>query len=207
MPFVQFENSDDFLLSDGAYAHGFYVVTLAQTGVAALDLIRLLRKRTEAGIAAATPADGDALAAALQAGADMPLPLPVSFATLKAVADAAARRVHAGTPSPSCWQLDPAGGRLLSPRGAAVPLNTTDLEMMRCFAQANGAPVERSALMEQLWGHSDPAMDNALHATVYRLRRRIEQVSAQVAPIQSVSRVGYTFRETLRLIEPGSTIR
>lgn len=39
--------------------------------------------------------------------------------------------------------------------------------------------------------------DNALSATIYRLRRRIERATDCVVPLQSLSRVGYVFKGPL----------
>jgi DNA-binding response OmpR family regulator len=39
--------------------------------------------------------------------------------------------------------------------------------------------------------------DNLLHATIYRLRRRIERATPTLVPLQSQSRVGYVFKATL----------
>lgn len=202
---ARFEDSDDFLLSDGAYGHDVYVVALEQNGVSALDLVRLLRKASGAVVAVAAPADSPELAVALQAGADLPLPLPVSPATLQAAMGAVARRAQGAPVADDGWRLDESAALLVSPRGTGVPLNATDLDLLRCFARSGGEPVPRAALMERLWGQADEAMANALHATVYRLRRRIEQVSGLPAPIQSVSRVGYAFREALRLSDAASS--
>jgi len=45
-----FLDSDDFLTSDGAFGFDFYLVDLMLPGVDGLDLIRLLRRRSEAGV-------------------------------------------------------------------------------------------------------------------------------------------------------------
>lgn len=86
--------------------------------------------------------------------------------------------------------------KLETPDGATIPLSDTDLTILRCFV-ANGGKADRQALIERLWGAEAGAMDNALHATVYRLRKRIEQAGQTRAPLHAVSRVGYEFRAPL----------
>ena len=57
----------------------------------------------------------------------------------------------------------------------------------------------REALLQRLWGGEAQDMDNALHATVYRLRKRMEKNGRLLSPLQAVPRVGYEFRAPLRL--------
>src|SRR4051812_32170277 len=69
-----FGDSDDFLLSPEAFGFDFYVVQLAQQGVRGVDLIRLIRRRSVAGIVAIGDAAHDEFVQALDCGADMVLP-------------------------------------------------------------------------------------------------------------------------------------
>ena len=55
----------------------------------------------------------------------------------------------------------------------------------------------REALCQQLGRPVTEEPDNALSATIYRLRRRIERATDSVVPLQSLSRVGYVFKGTL----------
>lgn len=190
-----FEDSDDLLLSPLAFEYDLYVVQLQQPGVSGLDLLRLIRKRSQAPLVALGSTDD--LVRALDTGADMLLPPSSDGAQVAAALRAVQRRVQAGQAVEPAWVLDDARALLSAPGGQDIALSDSELLVMRCFAESDGQPVPRSQMMQRLWGQVDSSMDNALHATVYRLRRRIEQAGCPMAPIQSVSRVGYSFRAPL----------
>lgn len=197
---TSFEDSDDFLLAPNAFDFDFYVVQLAQRGVRGLDLVRLIRRRSPAGIVALGDAAQNNFVAALDSGADMVLPPDAPTDHLLAAIAAVRRRLHtpsAGTPRP--WTLLEAHAALQAPDGTQIPLSESDLAIMGCFADAEGGKVERRVLMERLWGTDTEhgSTENALHATVYRLRKRIEQAGQALVPVHAVARVGYEFRAPL----------
>lgn len=202
---VRYEDSDDFLLSPQAFEHDFYVVQLVQRGVCGIDLIRLIRRRSTAGIVALCNEAQDDFVEALDAGADMvlghgapPAHLGAAIAAVRRRAGlAAAAAASAASAAPSPWTLHEAHSQLQAPDGTVIALSDSDLTIMRCFAAAGGAQVARQVLVERLWGEAAGAMDNALHATVYRLRKRIEQAGQALVPVHAVSRVGYEFRAPL----------
>lgn len=201
-PCTHYQDSDDFLLAPQAFEHGFYVVQLVQRGVAGVDLIRLIRRRSTAAILALCNAAQDDYVAALELGADMVLACDAPPAHLRAAIAALRRRLGlaaAAATTPAPWTLHEARSLLQAPDGRTIALSDSDLAIMRCFAAAAGAQVSRQLLVERLWGASAGAMDNALHATVYRLRKRIEQAGQALAPVHAVSRVGYEFRAPLVL--------
>ena len=68
---------------------------------------------------------------------------------------------------------------------------------MECFLKADGAVVTRDQIRETLGNTSAADSDNSLHATIYRLRRRIERVTPLAVPLQSQQKVGYQFRAPL----------
>lgn len=205
LPWVEvvtlFEDSDDFLLSPRAFDFDFYVVHLAQRGVGGLDLVRLIRRRSAAGMVAISQGESDAFVAALDSGADMVLVQAAPADHLRAAMAAVQRRLHQEVPEgQGLWTLLEQRSVLLTPDATQIPLSDSDLAIMRCFAAAKGGRVERRTLIEHLWGPSTESMDNALHATLYRLRKRIEQSGKSgrmAAPIHAVSRVGYEFRAPL----------
>jgi two-component system OmpR family response regulator len=198
-PLALFEDSDDFLLSPDAFDHGFYVVDLKQRGVPGLDLVRLVRRRSAAGLLALSHAPHAGLAAAFDLGADVVLPA-TSPADHIAAAIAAVRRRTDQTHSEDVgahWRLQEDSNTLFTPDGTAIELSPSDLAMLRCFAAADGATVSRADMARGLWGPGAAVMDNALHAALYRLRRRIEQAGQPRSPIHAVSGVGYEFRARL----------
>ncbi len=197
---TSFEDSDDFLLTPDAFGFDFYVVDLQQRGVRGTDLMRLIRRRSTAGIVALCNEALDEFVAALDSGADMVLRRQSPPAHLQAAIAAVRRRVLQGAASqaPSPWTLLEAQATLQAPDGTQIPLSESDLTIVRCFADAEGGRVTRPVLMESLWGAASAgAMENALHATLYRLRKRIEQAGQALVPVHAVARVGYEFRAPL----------
>lgn len=199
----QHEDSDDFLLSAAPYDCAAYVVQLAQRGVGGLDLLRLLRRRLAVPLLALDASGGQLLVQALDAGADMVLPLGCPPAHLEAGLRALLRRGQAGpTPRGAAWRLHLGQSRLQTPQGQSIELSEGDVQLLRCLAQASEGCASHEQLCQALWGR-DPGLqpDNALHATLYRLRRRVELASGQLLPIRSQARRGYKFRAPLQLVD------
>ena len=196
---TRFDDSDDFLLSHRAFDFPFYVVCLAQQGVPGLDLIRLIRRRNNAGILAISNQEGEGFVSALEAGADMVLRRDAPEDHLQAAILAIQRRSGPGAQAAAQapWRLLEEQSILQAPDGTRISLGDSDLAVMRCFAHTEGGRVARRALIESLWGDSADNMDNALHVTLYRLRKRIEQAGQPLVPVHSVSKVGYEFRAPL----------
>jgi len=194
-----FHDSSDLLADPGAYDHEFYVLDLMLPGVDGVELIRILRRRTQAGVLVVSGRVApDVFDQVITAGADMHLTKPVRFEQVVLAVKAVQRRAVAAREQASSWRLDAKASELIAPDGVHIGLSETDLAVMQCFAQAQGAAVSREALRAAL-GHTgtegDP--DNVLHATIYRLRRRIEKATPVVVPLQSQARVGYVFRARL----------
>ncbi len=191
-----FADSNDLLTGDQPFGYGFYIVDLMLPGVDGVDLIGVLRRRTQVGILVVSGrAAPDVFARVIDVGADMYLAKPVSFEQVVVAVRGVHRRVSA--PAPRAWVLEPRGARLVAPDGALVSLSETDLAVMQSFLEARGETVTREALCRRL-GHPDtPEAENLLSATVYRLRRRIERATPLPVPLQTQARVGYTFRAEL----------
>ena len=155
---ANFRDSDDFLMSNASFDFDFYLVDLMLPGVDGVDLIRLLRRRGDAGIVAVSGRLGsEVLDSVLTAGADMYLAKPLRFEQIL-------------------------------------------LAVLACFVDAQGAPVTRATLCERLGREQTTESDNWLHATIYRLRRRLEQATEELVPLQSQPRVGYVFHGKLTAV-------
>jgi two-component system OmpR family response regulator len=195
---VVFDDSDRFLLSPAPFGMDLYLVLPRQRGVAALDLIRILRRRAPgAAVLALADAWPGSLAPWLDAGADMVLPATLRAAELQAAINALRRRLQP-VPANGPWRLLQAASALALPDGQRVPLSEAERTLLACLAEAPHHRAQRQALVEQLWGGDAGAMENALRALVYRLRRRIERAWPAGAPLHAVSGVGYEFRAPLR---------
>jgi two-component system, OmpR family, response regulator len=193
-----FRDSDDFITASGAFDFEFYVVDLSLPGIDGLDVVRLLRKRTEAGIVIVSARLGaEVFDDALKVGADMFLAKPLRFAQILLAINTVGRRSAASARLLPAWRLDSKAMSLLSPQGVAIRVSDTDLAVLQCFVEAAGTTVTRATLCARLGREASSDADNLLHATIYRLRRRLEQATEELVPLQSQPRVGYLFRGDL----------
>lgn len=194
-----FADSDDLLCSERPFEFDFYIVDLMLPGVDGLSLLRLLRRRTDAGVLVVSGKLGnDVFDQVIGAGADMHLAKPVTFEqVLLAVGSVYRRAARAGDAAPAqAWRLDEVQRRLVAPDGATIELSPTDVSVLSCLLEAKGETVGHQTLLTLL-GLSSEDDPNRLHATIYRLRRRIERATPALVPLQSKSRVGYMFRAPL----------
>lgn len=193
-----FGDSNRFLAHTTPYDYDFYVVDLMLPGIDGIDLIKVLRLRSQAGVLVISGRLApDVFAQVVDAGADMYLAKPVQFEQVALAIKAVQRRAAKSAPQASPWQLDRRAKQLIAPDGAIVDLSETDQRVLECFVEANGADVTRESLRQRL-GQEDHESSDGLNATIYRLRRRIEKATPVVVPLQSKSRVGYVFRAPLR---------
>jgi two-component system, OmpR family, response regulator len=195
-----FADSSDLLASEGAYTYDFYIVDLMLPGVDGVETIRILRRRTSAGVLVVSgKLAPDVFKQVVEAGADMYLAKPVQFEQVVIALHAVQRRVDAVGQVATTWKLDRHSGQLVAPDGARVDLSEADLAVMECFIEAQGAAVARETLLQRLGRAAAADADDGLNATIYRLRRRIERATPMLVPLQSRSRVGYVFRSPLTL--------
>lgn len=199
----RFDDSNALLASPEAFSFDFYLVDLMLPGVNGVELIKILRRRSDAGVVVVSGRLGpEVFREVITAGADMYLVKPVQFEQVALAIAAVQRRV--AKPSSSAdmaWKLDRASGELIVPDGTRIQVSEADRQLLECFAQAGGEPVTREALLNKL-GRELPEgeADDGLSATIYRLRRRIERATPALVPLQSKSRVGYVFRAPLQII-------
>ena len=194
-----FADSGDLLASESPFGFDFYVVDLMLPTVDGDQLIRILRKRTDAGVLVVSGKLGRSVfEGVVDAGADMYLDKPVSMEQILLVTKALQRRAELRGMREQGWVVDLRASQLLAPDGAKVDLSDTDLTVLRCFLDADGGIVTRETLVQRLGRDDTNTLDNTLHATIYRLRRRIEKASSSLVPLQSEPRIGYVFRAPLK---------
>jgi DNA-binding response OmpR family regulator len=194
-----FGDSNDLLTHTDPYGYDFYVVDLMLPGIDGVDLIKLLRRRSDAGLVVVSGRlSADVFEQSLSAGADMYLSKPVQFEQLVLAIKAVRRRAAAASPAMAPWTLDRRARQLVAPDGIRVDLSPIDVAVMECFVDAKGEAVTREVLRLCLGQapQGDPA--DGINATIYRLRRRIERATSSLVPLQSKSRVGYVFRAPLK---------
>lgn len=193
-----FADSDDFLTAPGAFDFDFYVIDLMLPGVDGVDLVRLIRRKGPAGIVVVSGRVGpEVFDSVLRAGADMYLMKPVRLEQIALAVEAVYRRAQGARADAAVWRLDRAGRRLVAPEGTRIELSDHDYAVVDCFVAADGAVVTRAALCQRLGRDPSDEAENFLHASIYRLRRRVERATPSPLPLHSEPRVGYTFRAPL----------
>lgn len=121
---------------------------------------------------------------------------PSSASNIGAAVRAVYRRCSA-LPVAAPWRLDSRKRLLTTPLGVAVELGENDVAVLEVLLAAPGQAVPRDEICRRLGRDPSAATDNWLHATIYRLRRRVAQASGELLPLQSQARVGYVFRGSL----------
>lgn len=196
-----FGDCSDLIAEPDAFDFEFYAFGLALAGVDGVEMIRILRRRTNAGIVVVSDRlPAEVFDSVIIAGADMYLAKPIRFGQIALAIQAVHRRIARAAETQAQWKLDRHAGQLIAPDGKRVELSGTDVAVLERFAGAAGATVSHEALRATLGGPPIEQPDNLLHATIYRLRRRIERVTCTRVPLQSQPRVGYVFRAPLRLV-------
>ena len=198
---VVFSDSNLLLADTDAYNYDFYVVDLMLPGIDGLNLIKVLRLRTKAGVIVVSGrVEPEVFQQCISAGADMYMAKPVNFEHLALAIEAIARRTSAAVAVPTAWTLDRRSHVLITPDGTRVELSEGHLAVLECFAQAAGEPVTREALHAKLGRTPEVDGADSLNSTIFRLRRRIENATSVASPLHAKSGVGYVFRAPLKSI-------
>jgi two-component system, OmpR family, response regulator len=196
-----FGDSNLLLVDKNAYGYGFYIVDLMLPGIDGLNLIKVLRLRTSAGVLVVSGRLApDVFEQAIGAGADMYLAKPVNFEQVAMAIEAVSRRVEMASPTHTPWKLDRRSRQLIAPDGARIDLSEGHLAVLECFSEADGEPVTRDALRMNLGRVGEADAGENLNSTIFRLRRRIEKVTSAAMPLQAKSGVGYVFRAPLKSV-------
>ena len=198
---ASFADSTDLLACADPYAFEFYVTDLMLPSVDGVDLIKVLRRRTSAGVLVVSGRlAADTFKQVVKAGADMYLAKPVQFDQVELAIEAVQRRVGSTDPIQNTWRLDQRIAQLVAPDGARIDLSDRDLALLGCFVEANGEVVPREALLRRLGTAGEREASGGLNGTVFRLRRRIERATPAAVPLQAKSGIGYAFRAPLKAI-------
>lgn len=193
-----FDDSNALLAADDPHRFDFYLVDLMLPGIDGVELIKVIRRRSDAGLLVVSGRLGpDVFASVMNAGADMYLAKPVQFEQVSLAIQAVQRRAGRDAAAAKPWRLDRAARELIVPDGARLALSEADMVVLECLLEAQGQTVTRETLSQRLGRERDDDGDNGLNAIIYRLRRRIERATPMLVPLQSRSRVGYWFRAPL----------
>lgn len=193
-----FADSADLLTCADPYAFDFYLADLMLPSVDGVELIKILRRRTSAGVLVVSGRRAtDTFKQVVNAGADMYLSKPVQFDQVALAIEAIQRRVGASDPLQNTWRLDQRASKLVAPDGTRIDLSERDLVLLQCFVEANGEVVPRETLLMRLSNSAGREVMGGLNGTVFRLRRRIERATPASVPLQAKSGAGYAFRAPL----------
>lgn len=188
-------NSAEALLADGPIEDfGFFVVDLMLPGLDGVDLISIIRSRTQAGIVVISGRMGpDSFNSVLAAGADMFINKPVRFDQIyHAMASIQSRVGKTRAAEAQGWTLKQETQRLVSPGGSEVALSRSELAIVAALKASEGQALTRGELAEA--ANISPGPDNrGLDAAMFRLRRKIERDTDGPSPIRTVHGVGYQF--------------
>ncbi|MDQ1491580.1 MAG: two-component system, OmpR family, response regulator RegX3 [Actinomycetota bacterium] len=167
-----------------------------------VELCRALRARSEVPIIILTvSADEDVVVAALDAGADDVVTIPVRARELVARARAAVRR----GPEPVAEEttieigevrLDPSG-YVLTLDGERVEMTRKEFELLRLLMTNAGQTVPRRMLIERVWGW-ESTEGKTLDTHIRRIRAKIEADPSRPARIVTVRKVGYRYNRPKR---------
>ncbi|HEV7535761.1 MAG TPA: response regulator transcription factor, partial [Acidimicrobiia bacterium] len=162
-----------------------------------VELCRALRARSEVPIIVLVAStDEEAVVAALEAGADDVVPVPVRARELVARARAAVRR----GPEPAAEEtaieigpvrLDPTG-YVVTRDGERVELTRKEFELLRLLMTNAGQTVPRRMLIERVWGW-ESTEGKTLDTHIRRIRAKIEADPSSPAWIVTVRKVGYRY--------------
>lgn len=202
-----FFSAEDFLKASRIEDFDFFIVDLVLPGLDGVDLISMIRARNAAGILVVSGRLGpDAFICALSAGADMVLNKPVRFDQVYHAIQSISRRLPGQSTRSEPhrqWRLLGDGAILVSPGDDHIPLTPVEARLIARLRQDGFSPVSRNDLTIA-GGISGEAAQRNLDATIFRLRRKIEQKVKGPAPLRTAHGVGYQLSEPIIADETGN---
>jgi two-component system response regulator MprA len=207
---LEFNGYDVVLAADGA--EGLVAVGAQHPDVVVIDVmmprldgIETTRALRAAGndvpvlVLTARDAVGDRVEG-LDAGADDYLTKPFALEELLARLRALLRRVvpdeDGGSEVLSFADLTmDVASRDVSRRGRAIELTRTEFTLLEMFLRRPRRVLDRSFILEEVWGYDFPTSANSLEVYVGYLRRKTE-AAGEPRLIQTVRGVGYVLKES-----------
>jgi len=187
-----FDDSSDLLASESPFGYDFYVVDLMLPGVDGDEMIRILRRRTDAGVLVVSGKVGASVFEAVIDAGCRHVPRKAGEPGADPLGrESAAPACRAGAASASKagrWNCAPAN--CSRPDGAKVEAERHRHDGDPLLPRCRCSIVTRDTLVQRLGRDNSSTLDNTLHATIYRLRRRIEKASTSLVPLQSEPRIG-----------------
>ena len=199
-----FRDGESFLKELEASSFDAYIVDLTLPGLDGVDVIAVVRgKDPHTSVLVVSGRVGpDAFNSCLAAGADMVIAKPVRFDQVVFALQALERRASAApasTPSAHPWRLEAPSSTLRTPSGGRVKLSPAEVEFLVALAQRPGTSMTRAELARAA-GILEDGQRN-VDAAMYRMRKRIEAATGELAPVRSVHRVGYVLGVPLEVVK------
>lgn len=148
----------------------------------------------------------------LSCGADMFFMKPLDLTELEAGIRAVIRRsiCHGSTAQRSLvaireedkgqvWQLALQTSQLLAPDGKQTELTSREVVLLQLLMRAPGQTLDKNAIHAALGNHAEDDF-HRVESLLYRLRKKVESVSAQKLPIRAVFGRGLVFAGNTRVI-------
>lgn len=197
---TRFATAEALLNAGDIAKFDFFIVDLGLPGIDGVDLITLLRARTEAGILVISGRMGpDPFNSALAAGADMFINKPIRFDQVYNAIVSVCRRLSLRIVGNPPWRLLVKLSQLIAPNGASVNLTPVELKILSCLFQYPSEMVNRQQLAETA-GIVNSGDDRNLDSAIFRLRRKIEKEAAQPSPLKTVHGLGYQVIKPVEII-------
>ena len=131
----------------------------------------------------------------LSAGADAYLTKPVDMDELVLILNRLALRLSplvSEPPTQGAWHMAPGSGYLSAPNGIQVRLSVSEGQLLRALQSKSGQICPHVELALALSQHPEEFDKHRIEVIVSRLKSKVERVSGQNLPLQSVRGVGYT---------------
>jgi two-component system OmpR family response regulator len=108
------------------------------------------------------------------------------------------RELEGGVIAFDRWRLRVAQRELLAPDDVAVPLSTTEFELLSAFLRRPNMVLSRDQLLDLTQGRQASVFDRSIDNQVSRLRKKIEADPKNPSLIKTVWGGGYTFAAEVR---------
>jgi two-component system response regulator VicR len=162
------------------------------------DLVAELRARGNMPILVLSSCNSDDdKVRGLEAGADDYLIKPFSNRELMARIAAQLRRVRAAGQKTEDRVVLHVGPLTLNvaehaadKEGRSLLLTATEFRLLHCLMDRASTVVPTKSLLREVWGHDDAAGRDALRATLYRLRRKLEDDPPSLQLLRTIPGVG-----------------
>ena len=195
-----FAAAEALLKSDDIAKFDFFILDLGLPGIDGVDLITLLRARTDAGILVISGRMGpDAFNSALSAGADMFINKPIRFDQVYNAIASVCRRMSLRIVGNSPWRLLLKRSELVAPDGGTVSLTPVELKILHRLFQDPSEVVTRQQLADAA-GIITSGDDRNLDSAIFRLRRKIENEASQPSPLKTVHGLGYQVFKPIEIL-------